>query len=316
MAYMLPVEFKDFALDPRVVIAPIVYGREPHYTTSYGAEVSNQAMEELMLFVELYAEYLGVSNPFFRLDVYITDNTLMVLECNTAFVDGWGTALNLSRATSIEIEAYHLNFPSCLALDGGLDNSKNYLPELKLFIAELRELDNTNHHLCTFPGDRSKCTGPVYVYGRVNDPNVWPINGLANDDKRKLAQFASYWPGDLVQIPKTYTCIDTEWGAVPKDVYVKFTDKDSPECQRTKHSVLSGKPSNDASFWRECFNSGKVLAQERIRNPKIVLPGNHNGLQAQLVVLTNGNVLTGYVQYGTGSVINDNSIHGPLSFGS
>lgn len=302
------VEFKEFEFDPTVEVAPVIYRQEPHRTTSRGIVVGPQATEELLAFAQLYAESLGADNPFFRLDLYITDQSLEVLEVNTAFVDGWGTALNLSRAAGNPIDSQLLTFPRCFGWYG----SDAYLPELELLLAELDALGQSHHHICPFPAANTVCDGPIYVYGRVEGPHVWPQNGLVLDNKLNLAHFARDWPGDLVHVPKTYNHEDTDWAAIPGDVFLKFTNKDDVSCERARFSVRRGKPTGKSPFLRQCYNTGALLAQDRIETQSIELDGCKRRIQ--LVVLTNGQMLAGYVQYGVGEIINDNSIHGPLLF--
>lgn len=123
------VEFKEFKLEPNVQLAPVIYRDTPHRTTPFGAVVRSDAASEMLEFIQQYASFIGAGrNPYFRLDVYVAGGKLWVLEVNAAFVDGWGIALNLSRAVGRTISQNELTFPRCFAMHGSLD----YLPEMEL----------------------------------------------------------------------------------------------------------------------------------------------------------------------------------------
>lgn len=298
-------KFREFEFDPNVEVAKCIYGSDPHRVTSRGIEVSADVSAELLRFVREYASHLCAwPKPWFRLDLYPTNEDLAVLEVNTAFVDGWGTALNMARAVGIEVDAQSIGFPSCFGLVG-----QAYRPELELLIAEL----GNDAHIC----DRWReggCNGAAYAYGRIADlPSfIWPSNGLAHDNKLHLAEFAKVWQPESVTVPQHYITNDTDWADIPYDVFLKFTDKSSKASERARFSVQPGMPNGKAPFLRRCYNNGELLAQAMVSGYRCSLEERER--QIQLVVLTNGNMLTGYVQYGNGFIVNDNSIHGPLHF--
>jgi hypothetical protein len=94
---------------------------------------------------------------------------------------------------------------------------------------------------------------------------------------------------------------------VPKEVVLKFCDKNSSECERARQSVLFGKPSGKAPFIKRCYNAETLLGQE------VIQPTRENDRSCQLIIFAIGDEpITGYVQYGWGQIINDNSVHGPL----
>lgn len=236
------------------------------------------------------------------MDIYPNEGKLEVIEVNTAFVDGWGIALNLSRAAGQPLDASDI-FPSKF-----LTTESQYRPELQLLIGELAigavEIE-----------DLSGCDDPVYVYGRVTDPpeNVLPRRGKEFDDKRLLAEFSRTWDSSIVTTPKSYSVEQGDtWQDVPDDVYIKFVDKSSDESEKARFSVKKGKPTGKAPFLKRAFNEGKLIAQDTI--PEYWQEIQETQKATQLVVLNQGNFLTGYVQYGNGCIINDNSVHAPLLF--
>src|SRR5690606_20317646 len=103
---------------------------------SQGVVLSAKVKAELERFLEEYNAFLKVEQaPYYRIDAYFDQNTLWVLEVNAAFVDGWGTALNLSRASWISLDPKAMVFPKLFATV-----EEEYLPELQLLIDELAVL--------------------------------------------------------------------------------------------------------------------------------------------------------------------------------
>lgn len=305
------VKFLRVDLDPRVNIATCIYRKKPHETTNLSGIASSSATAEMLRFVRDYANFIDAGDqPFFRLDVQVANGQLVVLEVNAAFVDGWGTAFNLSRAAGMKLDMAQIGFPTCFGLE-----ETAYLPELNLLIRELDPNNVTPLHVCP---DWRNCPDSrrSYVYGRVSDvsPDILPYNGLAFDDKRHLVRFSQGWHSDLVTTPQHYTVADTPWTDVPREVYLKFADKSSPECLRTGFSVQRGRPDSKGGKLRSRYNEGKLIAQACVYGERVDPNRNGHPLTAQLVVLTNGEMLCGYTQYAGGEIINDNSIHGPLVF--
>lgn len=305
--------FTRFALDPRL-IAPVIYRDQPHQVTPAGLVITQAACRELRTFIQAHAGLMKAKSPYFwRIDIYPHPDRLVVLEVNGHFVDGWGTALNLSRSAGIEVDAASIGFPPHFVTVGSA--GQDCLPELELLIQELRARGLKRHHLTHINYAMAKAD-PMYVYGRAfaDDwpSNVWPLDGAFRDDKSHLARLSRSWMGRLVTTPDNYTVGDIPWDDVPQDVFLKFTRKDSILLHRAGFSVQYGKPRGKAPALRGWYNSGQLIAQAAVE-PVVV---DFDGLMqnAQLVVLTNGQVLTGYVQYSHRQVINDNSIHGPALF--
>ncbi|MDO8529671.1 MAG: hypothetical protein Q7S18_03310 [bacterium] len=301
------IKFCNFDMDQSVV-APVIYGNNLHQTTNRGIELSQGVREELRCFLSGFGASASVERtPYYRIDAYFDEDTMWILEINASFVDGWGTALNLARASGIQVDPNRLIFPEQFATKAGV-----YLPELELFANELNALGLPKRTICDWPlnGTASK---PTYVYGRVGtkeEPLILPYDGLRLDNKLNLGQFSQTWDGMLVRTPKHYMSRFQPWEEVPKDVVLKFCDKNSPECERARHSVLFGKPSGKAPFIKRCYNAETLLAQE------VIQPAKENDRNCQLIIFAVGDEpVTGYVQYGWGQIINDNSVHGPLRIG-
>lgn len=303
---METAKLKEFTFDPNVELARTIYRGAYHQVTNLGVGISAEATAELRRFMREYATFLGADKPFFRLDVYMAGRKLWVLEVNTAFVDGWGTALNLSRAAGLPVATDLLWFPKHFCL---LDEA--YRPELELLVSELGVAGKENHHICEDWKTVAK-NEDVYAYGRTQGHNIWPKRGVELDNKMNLQRFRVRWHSELIAIPRMFTPSDTVWADVPSTAFLKFTDKSGSESQRARFSVKAGKPAGSSPFLKRCYNDGTLIAQERIDGRKTWLNGHDR--QIQLVVLGNTHMLTGYVQYGLGSIVNDNSIHGPLAF--
>lgn len=301
----MPVSFSVFDMNHSVV-APVIYGTKQHLTTDKGVVISNDISTELKRFLIDFNNSVGVSQlPYYRIDAYFNEQSLTVLEVNASFVDGWGTALNLARASGISVDPRLLIFPERFA-----SVSSVYLPELKLFLDEMATLGVNGHKVCSW--DKSD-TDPIYVYGRVgqrDQPNVLPYDGLRLDNKLNLGLFSREWSSDLVKIPKHYIGRLESWDTVPREAVLKFCDKGSLECQRARQSVLLGKPSGKAPFLKRCYNSESLLAQN------LVEPAKLYGNNCQLIIFAVGaEPVCGYVQYSRNEIINDNSVHGPLQLG-
>ncbi|HVZ11725.1 MAG TPA: hypothetical protein VG965_01725 [Patescibacteria group bacterium] len=296
----MDIRFQEFATDEQS-LAKIIYGNEPHLTTNQGVVLSSKVREELCAFLDGYNQWVNIAEqPYYRIDAYFDHGAMSILEINAWFVDGWGTALNLARASGISIDAEKLIFPNRFALE-----ATEYLPELQLFLYELgatgkwgnRILDDIDKELKT------------YVYGRIGtgNPMAIPHDGQRIDNKLNLAEYCQIWDGELVRLPKHYTSMNATWDDIPTNAVLKFCDKSSEQCKQARRSVLIGKPSGKAPFLRKCFEEGQLIAQD------FVQPMVHESTNCQLVILAIGNSpITGYVQYSPSAIINDNSVHGPL----
>lgn len=296
------VSFSDFDMDESIV-APVIYGDKRHSTTNRGVVISSETRQELKRFLSGFNASVGIEQtPYYRIDAYFDEQTLWLLEINASFVDGWGTALNLARASGIVVDSTPLVFPRRLASTHWV-----YLPELRLFVSELGHLGSHDHDVCEWDGNGDD---PIYVYGRVgskSQPHVLPYDGLRLDNKLNLGLFSQTWSSDLVKTPRHYLGRSNSWEEVPREVALKFCDKGSAECARARQSVMLGKPSGKAPFIRRCYGEEALIAQN------FVQPMKQDGRNCQLVIFAIGDEpITGYVQYSLSKIINDDSTHGPL----
>lgn len=298
------IQFEDFDLRHEI-IAPVIYGTSPHHVTGRGVVVSRNVRTELQALLAAFSRANGAERlPYYRVDAYFDENTLWVLEINAAFVDGWGTALNLSRASGVSIvEWTKLQFfPRSFAT-----TDPRYLPELQLMVDELKSMGMCGHRIVPWSFDQTEST---YVYGRAGTkeaPNTVPYDGLRLDDKLNLGLFSRSWSGRCVKIPTHYFEPADTWDEIPTNAILKFCDKGSDESRRARASVFIGKPSGKASFLKGCYREKKMLAQSRVE------PSQDGGMNCQLVILAIGDTpITGYVQYSDKEIINDDSVHGPL----
>lgn len=283
-------------------VAPVIYGTQPHRTTSKGIRLSGEVRQELRRFLsEFNASVDSERPPYYRLDAYFDQERLWVLEINASFVDGWGTALNLARASGIGVDPTRLVFPKRFATIDPI-----YRPELMLFVEELAALGLDGRTICS----SGETVEPIYVYGRVgskDQPQILPYDGLRLDSKLNLGLFSRTWTGDRVKTPRHYVSRFDPWEAVPEDIVLKFANKDSPACQRARQSVVFGKPPGKAPFLKRCYRDEALLAQEYVR------PMREDNQNCQLVIMAIGDEpITGYIQYHWNRVINDASTHGPL----
>lgn len=296
------INFFDFDMD-KSIVAPIIYGENRHHTTNRGVVLSNETKQELKRFLSGFNASVGTERiPYYRIDAYFDEQFLWIIEINASFVDGWGTALNLARASGITVNPATLTFPKRFA-------SKNrvYLPELELFTSELAHLGLHGHDVCEWNGNG---VDPIYVYGRVGSKDqlhVLPYDGLRLDNKLNLGMFSRGWNGDLVKVPRHYIGRFDSWEEIPREVVLKFCDKGSAECERARQSVMFNKPSGKAPFIKRCYKAETLLVQD------IIPPAKQDGNNCQLIIFAIGDEpITGYVQYSRSEIINDDSTHGPL----
>lgn len=301
------IVFSEFPVD-RSIVAPVIYGSMPHQTTATGVILSKQVRKELCNFLETLQTTSGLPLwTYYRIDAYfsVKECCLFILEINAAFVDGWGTALNLSRASGIPVPKGSLIFPEHFAAQNQV-----YLPELQLLQDELEALGDNQHSIV--PWDPEKYRGTkqtLYLYGKVSSadyPNIFP-GDVERDNKMHLARLSQRWIGNYVHIPRHFTIDDTSWEDIPENAVLKFCDKESDACQRAGSSVLFGKPRGKAPFLSRCYRNGELLAQEYIA------PEKKDGMNCQLIIMGSlCDPICGYVQYSPRRLINDDSIHGPL----
>ena len=296
------IRFCDFDMNMPIV-APVIYDSTPHLTTNKGVVISSEIKQELGKFLSSFNASANVEQvPYYRIDAYFDEKSLWILEINASFVDGWGTALNLARASDIPVDPKELIFPQRFAIQDSV-----YLPELKLFLDEMSALGIKNHTVCEWNEGGSN---QIYVYGRVgskDQPHILPYDGLRIDNKLNLCLFSRTWNSTLVKIPRHYVHRFDPWEEIPGEVVLKFCEKGSAECEKARQSVIFNKPSGQAKFIRQCYSAETLIVQD------IVHPTKQGENNCQLIIFVIGDKpITGYVQYSEKNIINDNSIHGPL----
>ena len=312
-------------------VAPVIYGAEPHLTTDDGVVIGPEVVNGIREFLRQYNQLVKAPpHPYYRIDAYFSKgergDALDILEVNAAFVDGWGTALNLARASDIHLNRDLLRFPkSFVSLDSV------YLPELRLFVSELEHLGIGGNTICESLSELG-ADESAYVYGRFGGRGQihYPMDGVRIDNKMNLARFSQQWDpqrASKIRIPKHFVGCDglsiepTLWDDIakvqrngfpfeagPLNVVLKFCDKGGPECAKYRKSVIVGIPEGKNKYLRKCYECGTVIAQEYIQ------PQKFQSDNCQLVILAIGDEpVTGYVQYSPKNIINDNSVHGPLA---
>lgn len=282
-------------------VAEHVYGDHFNMTTPQGVVLNREVTEELRLFMDEYAEFLGISTPYFRADLYPDANgDVHVLEVNASFVDGWGLAYNLSRAANLPMQI--ATFPYRFAYE-----EEVYLPELRLLVEELAHLGQ--HHV--IEKWRGVADSDTYVYGRVEQASdhIFPWNGVEMDLKLNLRDFSKQWQGRRVHIPRMFAADTTPWSCLPSDIFMKFVDKSSGACLESTFSVKKGKHETEkfGYFLGDFIAQQEVPLMQTMIHPEFVQ-------NVQIVVLASADALAGYVQLSAKDIINDNSIHAPLCF--
>ncbi len=309
------------------VVASCIYAGYPHRTCARGLEVL--LFSKLRDFLKKYLAFCGYDEEgiYFRIDAYLNpeiapSSYLNILEINAHFVDGWGTALNLSRAAGFPVErARTVKFPAYWAC-----RDLAYLPELELAVQELNYLGH--YAEVVFPPYTGFHDRELYVYGRPDHhPLIRPAHGRALDNKMNLARFSralspSKYPWEQgVVIPRFYFQETTPWEELPENVVFKFCDKTGPEATRARSSVLFRDQVGKGKFVRRCYAEQTVVAQEFVASAEERISPPVNGEDEfwdsakQVVILTAGATpITGYLQLAPRGkrIINDNSIHAPI----
>lgn len=280
----------NFDIDQSIV-APITYRDYPHLTTSIGVEIGQKIREELSLLLAGFLKFhkREGKGTFIRVDAFLSEDGLNIIEFNVELADGWGVALNLARACGKPVE-----LPVGVELPRQYTAYKSdYLPEYRLAISEFGRL-----------GQNSMSIKEDFWTPEVKDPL---------DSKLCLEQFARTWSGNTVRIPKLYSVETTLWESLPENVVFKFTEKYGPEALRARYSVAPRDKIGKGKHVRQSYNASKAVAQERI-TPH-TLP---DGSVTQAIIMCAGSTpITGYLQVASQGefIINDRTGRkGPLLF--
>jgi hypothetical protein len=261
----------------RTIVAPSIYGSEPHAVTDTTLIIEQALREELQDFLGSYTRFLGVEHEpkWFRVDLYFDAVQVHIIEVNVEVADGWGVALNLMRAADNPLVG-SFSFPSeFLSFAGDLRQTE--------FLLALSEWKRIGHR-----------AGIRELETRVVDPL---------DNKRHLARFSKAWRGERVRVPRLYDVGCTPWEDVPTDVYLKFADKFSPEAAQSRYSVKPRSELGRARQMRELYGQGLAIAQDRAVPHRL-----SDNRQVQAVVMCAGSrTVAGYIQVAPSGrqVIND-----------
>lgn len=295
---------KKFVLDESI-LARTIYSRRgmvmPFKTAEWGLVLNGDIRSELNRFVEEFLAFHGYSPQelYFRLDAFLQEEKLLILEINVELQDGWGVALNLLRAASLKVDV-----PNGAELPKEfIDYGDGYRAEFELACSELSLL------------------GHEAGIQESTLPRWWvPKHEL--DGKIYLARFARHWRGHQVLVPVMHHYEETPWEELPENVIFKFNEKYGDEALRARCSVIrkQGRDFGKGKFVRQCYNSSKAVAQEWIEPMRL-----EDGSITQVVILCAGvQPITGYLQVVPQGeefhlkdtlVINDRSAKaGPLAF--
>jgi len=284
------IKFCNFDMDQSIV-APVIYRNYSHMTTSKGVEIGTCIVGELS---RLLTEFLKFHNrtergTFIRVDAFLSEHGLNIIEFNVEVADGWGVALNLARACGR---------PVCLPVGTELPGeyiarSADYLPEYELAKREFSLIGHDSIRIIeTFHTREIKDT---------------------LDNKLCLERFSRTWISDTVRIPKLYSVETTRWEDVPDRVVFKFVEKYGYEALRARYSVIPREDIGKGKHVRRSYNASRAIAQDRITPHTL-----DSGAVTQVIIMCSGSTpITGYLQVAPKGefIINDRTAcKGPLLF--
>lgn len=323
------VKIAEFEVDSAIIPASVYHdGRTemPHRVTTSGLALSYGAFREVAQFIKMFSRDAmpdgNTAQHYFRLDAFFDprSETLQLLEVNARFVDGWGIALNLSRAAGHTLMQHKddidVDFPCIWQLE-----DERYRGEFELAIKEINLMNRYREHRsnCVENGpDYQRNLTEIYWYG-YHAPRalkrvrmVAPRDGELLDNKMTLANFAAKWKGSVLQIPTFHSHEVCAWGQLPEKVIFKFINKLGPEARRAHASVLYRDQIGSGRFAKRCYENGSLIAQDLVEGME-VCAGGESVLQAVILAVDDG-PLTGYTlgaPKGT-RIVNDSFTHGPL----
>lgn len=283
-----------------------------------GGLINRWQQDELERFVNEFLTFTRCEtiNVYFRLDCYLVESELVVLEINSVSADGWGPAFHLARLATgrprIRKDLYLPEFWTTY--------DPRFQPAIDLVCEELR----TAGRMATpLSWDAALGTADkVFAYlqqAPAHRPDHFIPGKIGEllEDKIHLARFSRHWHGDRVFIPTTYWC-ETSLLQTLKHRMGRLVFKPTRKVgDRNVDSVWFGRSSQQP---REVVDAlaylrGEIIVQER------VLPEEINGCPVQVILLfgphrTQDRLLLagGYLQIGSpGSItVNDMAAHGPI----
>jgi hypothetical protein len=285
----------EFQLNENV-LAKSIYKSYPHKTTQTGLLLKDEVRQELKAFLKHFLQCSGYQEEglYFRIDAFIGEERLYIIEVNVELQDGWGVALNLIRASGNVLSPNGAVLPKAFT-----DYGNGYKAEFELACSELALL-----------GVAAAVTSKQYYLAPGQEVRP-PKHEM--DSKMYLARFASRWDSESVIIPRMYCAETTPWDEIPEDVIFKFCHKYGAEALKARYSVIERSNVGKAKFVRKCYNKGTLVAQERV-SPLML----DDGSVTQAVIMCAGTEpVTGYLQVSPAGtiVINDKTAKaGPLLF--
>lgn len=291
------IDIRSFELDTSI-LPDSIYGEAPYRYQPTGVVLDACVREELSALLAAYLRTCGCAahGTYFRIDAYfdLEKGYLWILEINALFVDGWGTALNLSRAAGYPVRVRPRSFPSTWTTE-----DPAYLPELRLACEELRLATGERFEVTETPEKHA------YRYGRSRSHATDMLDVL--EDKLALTTFSREWCGTRVHVPKGYSAMEhrfDELSSLRGGLVFKHRFK------RNNREVVCFSDQAGKGV-RRAYGEKLMIAQE------VVQPWKLNGRPTQLVLLAVGSEpVTGYLLCGEldERILTDRGIHGPLIF--
>lgn len=260
---------RSFPLD-NAIVAKRIYRDYPHQTTTVGCIIEEPMRRELASFLEGFLRFIQCDeNIFLRLDVFLNDGVLNIIEINVELQDGWGVALNLLRASGNKPKPFNgAVLPAEIIV-----YNEDYTPEFQLAQSEFAVLG----HIMRIVGWQERRGIP---------------SKSKYDDKLFLAQYSRIWRGTLVHVPCMYSVENTAWEDLPEDVVFKFREKYGDASRKARYSVARREQIGKGKYMRQCYNTATAVAQKYIEPLRL-----EDGSATQAIILCSGATpLMGYLQ--------------------
>lgn len=315
LTYVAPVSLNERLLPSSI------YGDAPYRHVPLAVYVSRTMQEGITQLLRALLQKTGLSEEgtYFRVDAYLDADpslqTLWVLEVTAQYVDGWGIALNLLRASS-EPPPPSLDFPSTWVLDNPL-----YRPEVELDVREIAfaTAGEVRPRVVT-PEEMQEGDDPIYWYGwkAPSEPRIRPAHGYLLEDKIHLHRLSRGYVGEhqvsgtlpsmrSVRIPSMYTYEHCAWNDLPFPIVCKNRRKNVGVYGNV---ALCRTKTDTGKHARRAYERGEAVAQAYVE------PYRHDTSRpTQLEILCIGTKpVTGYLLQGDPEtfVLNDRVAHGPL----
>lgn len=308
-AFMVSGKIVPVRLNESVLPASI-YGDTPYLTTPFATTLSRTVQDEVSCLLAALLMQTGAAEmgTYFRIDAYLDpthgSGRLSILEVTTQYVDGWGIALNLSRAAGRRPQLAPVDFPRLWVLD----NSR-YRSEIELDVREITLATNGELAPRVIDAEEYVTNELAYWYGwkAPEGEQILPSRGRFLEDKRHLYELAKTWQGEQVYIPSLYMIDETPWDALPFPVVCKNRRKNVGIYGNV---ALCRSRADTGKYARRAYERGEAVAQ--VYSHPFLLQDRY---PTQLEILCIGiKPTTGYLLVGDPDtfVLNDRAKHGPL----